>query len=117
MDPRAHFGQSLGLLMSTAIARHLLRVHKRIHTTHTVRTSLNDDMASPSRRPQQPFMPILTEERPPPLPQVNTDDGTPDLSQETLSEHFRGTDGPTSHAQNHDSEMQPMDTLVIAGNN
>ena len=62
------------------------------------------------------FTPIATED-PPPTPQVNTDDGAPDLSQETLSEHFRDTDGPTSHAQDHNCEMQPMDTLVAAGNN
>ena len=62
-------------------------------------------------------MPIATKERPPLPSQVNTDDGTPDLSQETLSEHFRDTDGPTSHAQNHDCEMQPMDTLMTVGNN
>ena len=44
-------------------------------------------------------------------------DGTLGLSQETLSEHFGGTDGPTSHAQDHDCDMRPIDTLVTAGNN
>ena len=36
MDPRTHFDQSLGLIMSTAISSHLLRVHKRKCTTRTV---------------------------------------------------------------------------------
>ena len=114
MDPHTHFDQSLGLVMSTAIASHSLRVHKRIRTTLTVRTSLDDNTALTNSTSTTNFTPTAAEEPPP--PQVNTDDGTSDLSQETVSEHFRDTDGPTSHAQNHDCEMQPMDTLVTAGN-
>ena len=117
MGPHTHFDQSLGLVMSTAIVSHLLRVHKRIPTTRTVHISPNDDTTSTVSTSATTFTPIATEERPPLTPQVNTDDGTPDLSQETLSEHFCDTDGPTSHAQDHECEMRPMDTLVIAGNN
>ena len=117
MDPRTHVDQSLGLFMSTVIASRLLRVHKRIRTTRTVRTSPDDDTTLTISTSATIFTPIATEERPPPTPQVSTDYGTPDLSQETLSEHFCDTDGPTSHAQDHECEMRPMDTLVIAGNN
>ena len=65
----------------------------------------------------QLLSPIATEERPPPAPQVNADGGTPSLSQETLSENFRDSDGPASHAQGHNCGMRPIDTLVTVGNN
>ena len=55
------------------------------------------------------------EERTPPPPPVKTNDGPLNLSQETLSEHFRDPGSQTSHAQYHDCEMQSMDTLVTAG--
>ena len=43
MDPHTHFDQSLGLIMSTAIASHLLRVHKQIRTIRTTCTNFDDD--------------------------------------------------------------------------
>ena len=57
------------------------------------------------------FTPIATEERLPPTQQVNTDDGTPDLSQETLSENFGWTDGPTPHARYHNCDMRQIPNI------
>ena len=118
MDPRTHFDQSLGLLvMSTAIASHLLRMHKRIRTVRTTRTNLNDDTISTASTTTTTFLPIIVEERPALSPLDNTNVGTLNLSQETLSEHFCDAGGLTSHAQRHNCEMQPMDTLVTDGSN
>ena len=80
MDPRTHFDQSLGLVMSTAIVSHLLRVHKQIRTTSTTRASLDDDTTSIVLAAATIFLLITAEEHPPPPPQIHTNDGTPDLS-------------------------------------
>ena len=76
MDQRTHFEQSLGLVMSTGIASHMLRVHKQIRTTRTPCASLDDDTASTALTATTTFFPIIAKERPPPPPQDNTNDGT-----------------------------------------
>ena len=81
------------------------RVHKRNRTTRTIHARPNDGTALTVSTSTTTFTPIATEESPPRTQQVDMDDGAPDLSQETLSEHFGGTDGPTSHVQDHDCDM------------
>ena len=46
---------------------------------------------------------------------ANTNDGLPNLSQDTLGEHFCSPGGLPSHARHHTCETQPMDSLVTAG--
>ena len=90
--------------------------HKRIRTARTLHTRPEEGTASTVSTSATTCTPIATEERPPPTPQVHTEDGASDLSQETLGEHVGGTDGPTSHAQDRGGDVRPMDTLVTAGN-
>ena len=117
MVRRTHFDQSLGLVMSTAIVSHLLRARKRTCTVSTICTNFDDDTASTASTTTTTFLPIIVEERPVLSPLDNTNVGTLNLSQETLSEHFCDAGGLTSHAQRHNCEMQPMDTLVTDGSN
>ena len=69
MDPRTYFGQSLRLVMSTATASHLLRVHKQIRSTRTAHTSPDDGTASTAStsatvsRPLQQRNPLLPRHR------------------------------------------------------
>ena len=83
----------------------------------TTRTNFDNDTASTTSVTTTTSLPIIFEEQSPPSSPDNTDDGPLNLSQETLSEHFRDPESQTFHAQHHVCEIQPMGTLVTAGSN
>jgi hypothetical protein len=63
-DPRTHFDQSLGLIMSTSIASHLLRAHKRVRTLQPTRINPDDDTVSTTSVTTASSSPTFTELEP-----------------------------------------------------
>ena len=110
MDPRTHFDQTLGLIMSTSIAPHLLRAHKRVRTLQPTRMTLDSDTVSTSSVTTATASLTHTEQEP-----GSTTEGQHHPSQDTLGEHFPSPRSPPSHAQHHERDTQPMDFLVTTG--
>ena len=117
MDPRTHFDQSFGLIMSTSIASHLFRAHKRVRTLQPICTNPDDDTVSTTSVTTASSSPTITEHEPRSPVAHNATDGLHNLSQDTLGEHFGSPGGLPSHAQHHNRDTQPMDFLVTAGDN
>ena len=117
MDPRTHFDQSFGLIMSTSIASHLLRAHKRVRTLQPIRTNPDDDTVSTTSVTTTSSSPTIMEQEPRSPVTHNTTKGLHNLSQDTLEEHFDSPGSLPSQAQHHKRDTQPMDFLVTAGDN
>ena len=112
MDPRTHFDQTLGLIMSTSITSHLLRAHKRVRTLQPTRMTPDDDTVSTTSVTTATTSPTHTEQEP-----RSTTEGQHNPSQDTLGEHFPSPSNPPSYAQHHKRDTQPMDFLVTTGEN
>ena len=117
MDPRTHFNQSFGLIMSTSIASHLLRAHKRVRTLQPIRTNPDNDTVSTTSVTTASSSPTITEQEPRSPVTHNATKGPHNLSQDTLGEHVASPSSPPSHAQHHKRDTQPIDFLMTAGDN
>ena len=88
MNPRTHFDQSFRLVISTSIASHLLKAHKRVCTLQPTRINPDDDTATTVTASTTSLFSTNTDSEHPSQTTPNAVAKPQNLSQDTLGEHF-----------------------------
>ena len=117
MNPRTHFDQSFRLVISTSIASHLLKAHKRVCTLQPTRINPDEDTATTVTASTTSSISTNTDSKYFSQTTPNAVAKPQNLSQDTLGEHFSPPRGQISHVRHHNRVTHSMDVPMTAGNN